>query len=1184
MTLYRLSLAVLLLIAASIPEALAQISTDAVARVVASDAASGDRFGFSVSVSGDRAIVGAYSDDSGQGAAYVFVYDGTSWVHQAKLTASDGSEGDAFGTAVAILGDRAVVTTNRSSGSAAYVFVFGTVWTQQAKLIPLDGGGGERFGSSVSISGDRVLVGASSGQGNSRGAAYVFAFDGTSWSQQQKLTVSGGSPGDYFGYDVSISGDRALVGAYGSSAERGAAYVFDYTGTSWVQRARLFPTDLIPGDRFGISVSVTGDRALIGADEGGVGGSAGGKAYVFALEGTSWSQQQKLTASDRPPNFIDRRDDRFGVSVALSGDEALIGATFAPSAADETGAAYQFAFDGTSWTELAKLTASDGARDDRYGNAVSLSVGAAIVGAWGDDGGTGSATLYGTPEVEPSLAVTAPTGTDVLAPGEPFTIRFEAPDATNVDLFLVARSQSSSGAATLIASDVPAAGGVHEWDVPEDLLSPSTFILVKDATDASREGVSERFRVRDKWHLTRVVGTLAKPEYEPFEVASHSWSASQANPNLWPRSYWDILENDYFNGFDPFYVVPPGAQGVSYSGLFRSVDITDHGVLPVDFGGRYLHPQWPNFVRSFDTNYAYKSLVPTEIRAGELYFDNPNPMAFRLWKEVAMEHVLDSEYGTYQGACFGYSLSVLGAFGDPDRFAARFPQLTADQAKTIGTLPLSDVVRDVIHIAHNYQLGNDFKLERLRAFGNLSAAAPETPRDLLRDVKVMLQLDTRDQDFVLSWVASLQVGGVTKRAAHGVIPYRLERVTDEGVFRLSIIDPNEGPSEAPHLVLDSLANTWSYPNSSWVGTNTGGLYSSLESRFVYERAAPPQFGIGASRMSSRRSGVAAHEMFLVTAATSTLIAEGGGSIHFDGNTDVDGLDGAIAWYEETGRPSIPTGYVAVPGDYTLELASGERSATGVHVLNGTRGVGYNRNGSGAALADEVHITSSGVVDVAFESGEASEGSLEAWVEVGAEARSLSATGFSAEAAQSVTLDASGEDTFALAAQGAVDYDLTLLRTLAGDARAFFHSEVSLPAGAAHTIRPDWSALGDGPVQVDVDLDGDGTADQILMLENQGLPVAGEPGAKAPSGLALSVYPNPARGDVMVEASVSEAGSVRIEVYDVLGRRMAVIHEGPLAVGVHVLAFDSRGWPNGVYTVRMIRPDGSAAIQLLTVVR
>ncbi len=209
-------------------------------KLTASDAASGDQFGHTVSVSGEYAVVGAVNDNSGEGSAYIFVRSGTTWTQNQRLTASDASAGHKFGSSVSVSGDYAVVGAygDNSREGSAYVFVHsGSAWTQQQKLTASDAASGDQFGYSVSVSGDYVVVGASvdGPAGSTRESAYVFVRSGTTWTQQQKLAASDAAWSDYFGFSVSVSGDYAVVGAWGDNS----AYIFVRSGTAWTQQQKL---------------------------------------------------------------------------------------------------------------------------------------------------------------------------------------------------------------------------------------------------------------------------------------------------------------------------------------------------------------------------------------------------------------------------------------------------------------------------------------------------------------------------------------------------------------------------------------------------------------------------------------------------------------------------------------------------------------------------------------------------------------------------------------------------------------------------------------------------------------------------------------------------------------------------------------------------------------------------------
>jgi hypothetical protein len=345
------------------------------AKLSPSDGAVGDQFGLSVSLFGNRALVGArLTDDNGtdSGSAYVFVFNGTSWSEEAKLLPSDGAAGDFFGTAVSLSASRALVGAPFKAGTgihtgAAYIFVFdGTSWTQEAKLNGSDSGDIDNFGDSVSLLSNRALVSAPF---NGNGAAYYFVLSSGVWTQQAKLLPDGGAG---FIDAVLLSGNRALLGGRGLTPAN-VSYIFVYDGVSWSQEARL--TSGVAYDQFGISVSLSGTRAIIGAPLDGDNGVNSGAAYIFTFDGTTWSEQAKLTASD------EARNNQFGTSVSLSGTRALVGAIRGTGSIQASGAAYLFAFDGANWTQRNKFIASDGDSYDTFGDSVSLSGARALVGA-----------------------------------------------------------------------------------------------------------------------------------------------------------------------------------------------------------------------------------------------------------------------------------------------------------------------------------------------------------------------------------------------------------------------------------------------------------------------------------------------------------------------------------------------------------------------------------------------------------------------------------------------------------------------------------------------------------------------------------------------------------------------------------------------------------------------------------
>jgi hypothetical protein len=386
----------------------------------ASDGQAGDQFGgladngVSISDDGDYAIVSAPKAQTAAGspntagAAYIFSRSGSTWTQQAKLVSSDIEYDDDFSYSVCLSGDgtRAVVGARYedspgNNDGAVYIFSrSGSTWTQETKISSPVYQGSLFFGNSVSINYDGSYIAASGPRDNTNvsraGAVWIYTRSGTTWTLQQKLTASDAQASDYFGQSVSISSDGLylITGAHAEDggsgdplASAGAAYVFSRSGSTWTQQQKLVEPTPVASASFGVSVDINSDGTYVTAYSAGT--SLAGAVHVFTRSGSTWTHQAELTASDAQANdFFGRYGSRISENglFIVCGAQGEDGGSGDPTA--NAGAAYVFERDGSTWTEVKRLTASNAAAGDDFGRGVDISSNGAyiIVGARYEDG------------------------------------------------------------------------------------------------------------------------------------------------------------------------------------------------------------------------------------------------------------------------------------------------------------------------------------------------------------------------------------------------------------------------------------------------------------------------------------------------------------------------------------------------------------------------------------------------------------------------------------------------------------------------------------------------------------------------------------------------------------------------------------------------------------------------------
>lgn len=371
-----------------------------------------DQFGWSATMSADKLALGAYSDDGeggGYGTVYTFQWSGTTWIQDDIVLSSPGTSGDAFSGALSMSGDKLAVGAigNNAAGSTAgsvYTYTWnGTTWLlNEDVLIPDTLSAIDQFGYSVSMSGDKLAVSAVGDDGvdNNAGIVYTFQWNGTTWVQDDTtLAPSNLAANDKFGHAISMENDKMAISAIGDNSGAGAVYTYQWNGTAWVQDSSdIIPAGLQANDHFGQSVSLSGDKLVVGAS----GDDGTGTAYTFQWDGSTWFQDIPVLA---PITLV--TGNFFGFSLSLSGNNLAISAYRANTYA---GVVYTFQWDGAEWIQDATvLSPTELLSEDRFGYALTMVGDNLVVGAIGDDGADINAGIvYSFSQVTPAPTM-APT-------------------------------------------------------------------------------------------------------------------------------------------------------------------------------------------------------------------------------------------------------------------------------------------------------------------------------------------------------------------------------------------------------------------------------------------------------------------------------------------------------------------------------------------------------------------------------------------------------------------------------------------------------------------------------------------------------------------------------------------------------------------------------------------------------
>ncbi len=375
--------------------ALGQVINEDV-KLLPSDGAEHDAFGGSIAIANGVVAVGAIdNEDNGPWSGSAYLFDASTGVQIAKLLPSDGATLDQFGWSIALANGVVAVGApgddgNSYNSGSVYLFDAST-GIQIAKLLASDGAAGGRFGWSIALANGVVAVGVPYGGDNGLSSGSAYLFDASTGVQIAKLLPSDGARDDWFGSSIALANGVVAVGAPyddDNGSFSGSAYLFD-TSTG-VQIAKLLPSDGAEHDQFGSSIALANGVVAVGAYFDDDNGYRSGSAYLF--DASTGVQIAKLLPSDGA------RGDAFGWSIAIANGVVAVGASYDDDNGSFSGSAYLF--DAATGVQIAKLLPSDGAWGDAFGDSIAINNGVVAVGAYFDDDNgdnSGSAYVFAVP-------------------------------------------------------------------------------------------------------------------------------------------------------------------------------------------------------------------------------------------------------------------------------------------------------------------------------------------------------------------------------------------------------------------------------------------------------------------------------------------------------------------------------------------------------------------------------------------------------------------------------------------------------------------------------------------------------------------------------------------------------------------------------------------------------------------
>jgi formylglycine-generating enzyme len=711
------------------------------------------------------------------------------------------------------------------------------------------------------------------------------------------------------------------------------------------------------------------------------------------------------------------------------------------------------------------------------------------------------------------LTITKPTPREVVLANSPYSVKW---NGSGSDSMRIEYSLDDGVTYQEIAHNVPTAADSFAWSVP-NVLSSKCRLMITTSGSSPDTAILLNFRIKG-YVLTRF---KANGDYEKFDQALHAWRFRNDSTDMWPNS-WHSQFN-YFFEKDPY-------TNQSYPFDFVAAPVRARSANFVD---------WPLFVRTFKPAVCYKDI------AGAVY----SPAAISLWAKF--------KDPTFEGSCFGFSQSCLLAFDRPGEFLQAYPEVGNFQ--NIHDLQLNDSLRQVVNLLYEHQFGYQHLF-----FANAQFFSHDV-RATLEELKTYFVSDTVDH-------RSLSIDN--GKSAHSIVPYRMED-NEGGHYSLFVYDNNYPSGAWPYgtstyVLIDSSANSWSYPPLAWSQSEYGLTLADRASTYLsapvlwVPAAKTPKYG-----SLGKIDDTTSYMTFYPGNSCSIEITNGAGAgIGSHGSVSYNTLDDGLVIHPQNSNVRPPLGYFVPEGRYSIQLSAFADSVADFSALSEVGMFNYWRSDVAGGQTD--HLAYDSGIGVGNPDAATKTVNLEAITRVTGGERDFRILNCATVQNDSVRIVTPDSNRVAFVNLGpSKTYDLTVVLAGENATGKFLHGHIAVPTHSTHIIAPDWQDITHQPMRIYQDRGNTGVISDSLVVTNQ----VGEAGVGSTEGVPERFsldqnYPNPFNPATVIRFGLPFASRVVLTVYDVLGREVAVLVDEKREAGSYEVTFNGASLSSGMYFYRM----------------